>query len=486
MILYKLWERQDLCCSSFLQIIKEKEEVMSKKTHMNIGGMTCIHCQNTIEKALKNTKGVIKASVSYKRGIADIEYDDSVTNVNKLAKVIENEDYKVISSEGKTSPGITETLGILVIIAALYYLLQTFGLLNHLVPDRLADSEMGYGMLFAIGLITSVHCIAMCGGIGLSQSLPNGKEAKAILPAALYNLGRVCSYTAIGFVLGLIGSFIGGGSGIGVPVMLQGILKIVAGLVMVLMGINMLGIFPVLRRFSIHMPAGVAKLIGEKSRAAKTPFIVGLLNGFMPCGPLQTMWIVAFASASPVSGALSMLMFSLGTVPLMLGLGSVVSLLGKKFTKQVMRVGAILVVVLGLATFTQGTALSGLMSMVQMYTGGSADVAAAEGEDSEEAPEDIAEENGNVTDGVQEIRSTLTRGSYPEITVQAGIPVRWIIDAPAENINGCNSMMIIPNYGIQHAFEPGENIIEFTPTESGSFSYSCWMGMVYGSINVVE
>ena len=459
---------------------------MNKKVHMNIGGMTCIHCQNTIEKGLKNAKGVIKASVSYKRGTADIEYDDSVTNVNKLARVIENEDYKVLSSGEKTSPGVLDTLGILVIIAALYYLLQTFGLLNHLVPDRLADSGMGYGMLFVIGLITSVHCIAMCGGIGLSQSLPTGKESKALLPAALYNLGRVCSYTAIGFVLGLIGSVIGGGSGIGVPVMLQGILKIIAGLVMVLMGINMLGIFPGLRRFSIHMPAGVARLIGEKSRAAQTHFIVGLLNGFMPCGPLQAMWIVAFASASPVSGALSMLMFSLGTVPLMLGLGSVVSLLGKKFTKQVMRVGAILVVVLGLAMFTRGTALSGLMSMVQthmqVHLGKSADVAAAE----EEALEDITEENGNVTDGVQEIRSTLTRGSYPEITVQAGVPVRWMIDAPAENINGCNSVMIIPNYGIRHEFEPGENIIEFTPTESGAFSYSCWMGMVYGSINVVE
>ena len=109
---------------------------------------------------------------------------------------------------------------------------------------------------------------------------------------------------------------------------------------MVLMGINMLGIFPGLRRFSVHMPAGVAKVIGEKSRTSKEPFIVGLLNGFMPCGPLQAMWIVAFASASPVTGALSMLMFSLGTVPLMLGLGSVVSLLGKKFTTHVMRVGA--------------------------------------------------------------------------------------------------------------------------------------------------
>lgn len=155
---------------------------------------------------------------------------------------------------GKASPGITETLGILVIIAALYYLLQTFGLLNHLVPDRLADSEMGYGMLFAIGLITSVHCIAMCGGIGVSQSLPNGKEAKALLPAALYNLGRVCSYTAIGFVLGLIGNFIGGGSGIASLVFLLPLLYLSMG--------HMLWEWPLPQLFDDnHVAMGLVQLI---------------------------------------------------------------------------------------------------------------------------------------------------------------------------------------------------------------------------------
>lgn len=451
---------------------------MSKKIHFDIGGMTCINCQNKIQKALKNTKGVVSAVVSYSSGTADIEYDETKTSVEKLVRVVENLDYEVLSS-GEKKTGIVNSLGILVIIAALYYLLQSFGLLNKLVPSKLADTGMGYGMLFVIGLITSVHCIAMCGGIGLSQSLPTKGESKGLLPAILYNLGRVCSYTAIGFVLGLIG-FLIGGTEIGMPTMLQAVLKIVAGLVMVVMGINMLGIFPWLRRFSIHSPLALAKVIGEKRRTAKAPFIIGLLNGVMPCGPLQAMWIVALASASPVAGALSMFMFSLGTVPLMLGLGSMVSLLGKKFTNQVMKVGAILVVVLGLAMFTQGTVLSGVMDMIHMmHTGSSAEAV------EDVAADEITEEAGNIVDGVQVINSTLTMGSYPEITVQAGVPVRWIIDAPAENINGCNSVMIIPNYGIQHAFEPGENVIEFTPQESGTFSYSCWMGMVYGQINVV-
>jgi len=87
---------------------------------------------------------------------------------------------------------------------------------------------------------------------------------------------------------------------------------------------------------------------------------------------------------------------------------------------------------------------------------------------------------------VQEIRSTLKLRSYPEITVQAGIPVRWIIDADENSISTCNMRMLIPEFGVDHTFEPGENIIEFTPEEPGALSYSCWMGMIYGKIDVVK
>ena len=80
------------------------------------------------------------------------------------------------------------------------------------------------------------------------------KKGAAFLPSILYNLGRVVSYTLVGFLLGLIGWLIGGSSGIEVPILLQGILKLIAGTLMIVMGINMLGIFPWLRRLNIQMP----------------------------------------------------------------------------------------------------------------------------------------------------------------------------------------------------------------------------------------
>ena len=99
-------------------------------------------------------------------------------------------------------------------------------------------------------------------------------------------------------------------------------------------------------------------------QGAEHLLIIGLFNGLMPCGPLQSMQIVALASANSFTGALSMFFFALGTIPLMLGFGSIVAGLGKHFTKQVLKCGAILVVVMGLSMMSQGTALSGMSSQI--------------------------------------------------------------------------------------------------------------------------
>lgn len=507
-------------------------EGSEKRIQLHIGGMTCLNCQKKIEKALKNAKGIGSVAVSYEDSTAEIVYNKNQISLSEIIAVIEKLGYEVVTDREQQGQRLERAVCVLIIIAALYIILQATGILNLLAPSQLADTKMGYGMLFVIGLITSVHCIAMCGGINLSQCLPQGTTARAGTegagwsvfshPAIAYNLGRVISYTAIGFVLGAVGFLAGGGGQVGMSLLLQGILKMIAGLFMVIMGINMLNLFPWLRKATIRPPRFLARRISRK-KAGSRPFVVGLLNGFMPCGPLQSMWIVALATGNPLAGALSMLAFSLGTVPLMLGLGSLVSALGKKFTDQVMNIGAVLVVVLGLAMLSQGGALSGWLSAewllvlfiafgvigllfslpakrgplkhVAKMAGLAIAVAAFvswhyQGSllpgDTAAAAETDADAAAEVTDGVQVVNSTLVIGRYPDITVQVGVPVRWIIDAPAGSINACNHKMIIQEYGIEYTFQTGENVIEFTPAETGTVRYTCWMGMIQGNIFVVD
>jgi sulfite exporter TauE/SafE/plastocyanin domain-containing protein len=354
-------------------------------------------------------------------------------------------------------------------IFAAFMLMRQFGFSNIFNSFPLAEVDMQYSMLIIIGLLTSIHCIAMCGGINLSQCIPQTKRDSSnsrltvLVPSFLYNLGRVISYTIVGAIVGGLGGVISfDGS-------MKGIVQLAAGLFMIVMGINMLGIFPFFRKFNIRIPNIFSKKIDSKKSNSKSPLFVGLLNGLMPCGPLQAMQLYALSTGSVFEGAISMFLFSASTVPLMFIFGALSSVLSKKFANKVMSIGAVLVIILGLSMFSSGWALSGF-SFPSFSSAKSASV----------------KTNLVVENGVQIVRSKLSSGKYPAITVQAGLPVKWIIEAPEGSINGCNNRMIIPAYKIEYRFKRGENIIEFTPTKTGTIPYSCWMGMIRSSIKVVE
>ncbi|MCR5125627.1 MAG: sulfite exporter TauE/SafE family protein [Treponema sp.] len=455
---------------------------------LTVEGMTCTNCQNRIENKLKTTEGISFARVSFQESKAEITFDETVISNDEIVRIIRELGYDAKAANQKTAGRWLKNVGILLLIIALYTLLQLFGILNLLVPSELADSKMGYGALFIVGLLTSVHCITMCGGINLSQSLPSEMalsaktKPKILLAPLLYNAGRVVSYTVAGFLLGGIGMIISGGAGDGIPLVVQGVLKIVAGLFMVIMGANMLGIFGWLRKIHFALPKKAVQKISRITLNQRHPFIIGLLNALMPCGPMQSMQIVALGSGNPLAGAFSMFMFSLGTVPLMLGLGSFVAALGKKYTRTVMRIGSVLVVVLGLAMFTQGTNLAGInLNLFSSLNHQNDELHQTESTENT-LDKAIISEDGSV----QYVESELDFGNYPEITVYEGIPVKWTINVSEEVINGCNYKMILKTYGIIHEFTPGQNVIEFTPQKAGSEFYTCWMGMIYGKINILE
>jgi sulfite exporter TauE/SafE/copper chaperone CopZ/plastocyanin domain-containing protein len=464
---------------------------------LRIGGMTCINCQNRIEKQLKNTVGVEQAEVSYAGGSARITYKPECVTPRELYGVIESLDYRVLDEKSPAFSGPQGSglwaAGTLIVIFALFIILRSIGAGGLANAFPLAEAGMGYGMIFLIGLVTSVHCAAMCGGINLSQCLPVRPEdsgaagpaernrGAALAPSILYNGGRVLSYTLIGAAVGALGSVIT------LTGAMRGMVQLIAGVFMIILGINMLGFFPFLRKLTPRLPRLFTRNIGakieEKKAGSKSPLFIGLLNGLMPCGPLQAMQLYALSTGSPAAGALSMFLFSLGTVPLMFFIGALSSILSRRFTAVVMRAGAVLVAVLGLTMFSNGLSLSGFsldsLNPRRFFAG-----PAAYSQNGQGGPGGAAPFQPLIENGVQIVNSTLSGGRYPAITVQAGIPVRWIINAPPGSINGCNNRMIIREYGIEYRFRPGENIVEFTPARTGKFPYSCWMGMIRSSITV--
>lgn len=329
------------------------------------------------------------------------------------------------------------------------------------------ESDKGLAVLFIFGLLTSFHCIGMCGGIAISQTVGKpwveDEEQKRLfaIPSILYNLGRVISYTIVGGIVGGIGQLFNFGG------LLKGIVPIVGGIFMVIMGINLLGILPFLRRFNLRMPLFIARKVQKGKKYG--PLYVGLLSGLMPCGPLQIVQLYALSTRNVWLGAISMLIFSIGTVPSLFVFGAINTLVNKKFSNFILKVSAALIVVLGVVMLGRGLALSGIsISLPHMMNSSSESSTAI------------------VQGDIQTVNTNIDYGSYPVIIVQKGIKVRWNLKADEDKLNDCNNAIVIPKLNMEMKLEAGDNIIEFFPKEAGEILYTCWMGMIKSRIIVVD
>ena len=465
---------------------------------LHIEGMTCLSCENRIERALLALPGVSRAKASLQGGTVVIEYDDSQASPAGAKATIEKAGYTV---KDKRNAGTLIALGIGLVLAAGYMIASSAGLFNALPK---IDASIGYSMLFVVGLLTSVHCVAMCGGIALSQSvkaLPDSADGGKVLarsgsgnlekliPGLLYNGGRVISYTIIG---GLVGAL---GSAFSFSPTVKGAIAGAAGLFMLYLGLKMLGVVPALPKLSRLVPSAVGeKMEGmQRSAAGRGPFAIGLLNGLMPCGPLQTMQLYALGTGSFLAGALSMFIFSIGTVPLMLAFGLAATLLPRRFLPVMVKASAVLVMFLGVVTFSRAASLAGIAlpsfgatNGVSLATAGPTTGNATIAQASTVANRTSAGIVAKLENGVQTVTTEFKDGYYVPFTVQAGVPLKWTIRVTEDELNGCNNPVTVPAYGIQKVLVAGDNLIEFTPKATGTIAYTCWMGMISSRINVVK
>lgn len=400
---------------------------------IQLNGVTCTACEHKIEKSLSKLNGVLAVNVSYASSTAELKYNPDEIELKTIYDTIRTAGYDVvIHDDMPEDSSFTTTLLIIIIIAGMYVIINnTVGF--NFFPQ--ITQNMGYGMLFVAGLFTSVHCIAMCGGINLSQCAGCSGCENKLKPSFLYNLGRVVSYTVLGGVVGALGSVFS------ISLTFKAFISLIAGAFMIIMGINMLGIMPLLRKIMPRLPKNLTDIIDSKKND-KGPFIVGLLNGFMPCGPLQAMQLYALGTGSFLSGALSMFIFSLGTVPMMFAFGAFSSILSSKFTKQMMKISAVLVIILGIVMGNRGFSLAGInIADAALSPFG---ISLTQGDKSI---------NAVIKDDYQTVTTKLESGIYQPITVYAGVPLIWTIAAEKGTLNGCNNEIIIPKYGVQQKLQ---------------------------------
>ena len=430
-----------------------------KLTTWHISEMSCPHCDQAILKAVSGLDGLTAARADYRKGTLTAEWDSTVLPEKVLIEHVEASGYTVkpLAENLTAFPKLLRIILLLAVLTGLFALLALTPVRTILSTFPVARAGMSLGALFVLGLMTSLHCVAMCGGINLAQSASAAQAGNKVSQAnLLYNGGRLISYTTVGGIVGAIGSVFR----LSIPV--QAAIQIFAAIFMALMALNLLDI-EFLRGWVPTLPDSLRNRLMR--HGTHSSFYVGLLNGFMPCGPLQAMQLYALSTGNWQTGALSMLCFCLGTTPLMLGFGLVSGTLNRRFAKPVRIASGVLVLIMGMSMLINGLSLAGVP--LRPLTSNTADTA------------------GNGSE-VQTVQSELDWQGYPDITVRAGIPVRWVIHADEEKITGCNNEMVIPALDLRVQLSPGDNIVEFTVDEPGVIPYTCWMGMLNGSITVVE
>ncbi len=443
---------------------------MQNKLIVSVGGLHCKACELLSEDSLQRLKNVTRAIVNHKTGQAEIFYKDEAPALKEIKSNLEELGYKLETkdkSEEKTNYNwIWLVAGIIIV----YWFISRSSFLDF--SATLGQQQFSLPLALLVGLVAGVStCLALVGGLVLgvaatySRNHPEATRFQKFQPHLIFNAGRIGGFFIFGSLLGIVGS------AFKLSPLFNGLLIIAVGLVILFLGLKLLNIFPALNDFDISLP----KKFGRFSKS-NNALILGALTFFLPCGFTQAMQIYALSTGNFLNGGLIMALFALGTAPGLLGIGGLASIMKNRNSNTFFRLSGVIIIIFALINLNNGLKLVQISSLSNFSNSV---------EKTKEDPAVVLNPGVTIKDNLQIVAMTETnRGYNPNsFTIIKDMPVRWIIDA--KEPYSCASALIIPSLNIQKQLEPGENIIEFTPTKTGTIPFSCSMGMYTGSFTVI-
>jgi len=269
------------------------------------------------ESELEDVPYITKAKSSLKNNSIEVtgDFSDKTPEIiaSELSEILIKHGYS-LSVERKQAKNINWSdfkiaVPIAIGFAILFVILQKIGLVN-----LVATSKVTYGTAFVLGIIASLStCMAVVGGLVLSMSASFAREGDKIKPQLLFHGGRIVSFFILGGVIGAIGS------AFTLNTSATFILSVVIGIVMFILGINLLDVFPWAKKLQPSIPKFMSKhaLGVSKLNHTLTPLLVGIATFFLPCGFTQSMQIYTLTTGGFLKGGLTMLSFALGTLPVL-------------------------------------------------------------------------------------------------------------------------------------------------------------------------
>lgn len=282
----------------------------------HVNGMHCNACVILTESELNDIPEVSKAKSSLATHTVEVTGDFGDKEPEHIAmdlnEVLKPHGYTLSLEKQKHSAKWSDfriALPIAGAFIALFIILQKVGIVN-----LITSSEVGYGTAFVIGFIASVStCMAVVGGLVLSMSANFAKEGDKVRPQVLFHVGRLVSFFILGGAIGALGSaFQLGATG-------TFILSFLVAIVLLILGINLLDVFPWAKKLQPTIPNFIGKHVhGLKNvNHTLTPLLVGIATFFLPCGFTQSMQIYTLTTGNFWTGAMIMFTFALGTLPVL-------------------------------------------------------------------------------------------------------------------------------------------------------------------------
>lgn len=342
---------------------------------------------------------------------------------------------------------------------------------------------MNLWAIFLTGLfVGGLTCMAVQGGLlaaTIAQREEDRLKEKAkngnALPILAFIIAKLVAYTALGLLLGLLGS------AFQLSLTARTILQFAVVVFMIGTAFNILEVHPIFRYFVIQPPRFLTRLVRKQSKSKDVfaPGLLGAFTVFIPCGTTQAMMALAIASGKPLVGAAIMFAFILGTSPLFFILGYFATKLGDAMHQKFMKFAACAIIILAIFNLNNTIALTGSnFTFNNLWSGFMCTISFC----NDSSGSALASRNA-VADANIDIQSA---GYNPnELTVKAGTPVT--LHLTNSGGGGCTQAFTLPTLGIQKIIPLGaSDTVAFTaPSQTGDLPFMCSMGMFRGVIHVI-
>lgn len=208
---------------------------------------------------------------------------------------------------------------------------------------------------FIFGLISSLHCVGMCGPIAMMLPVDRNNEAKRVLQILTYHFGKLIAYGSLGLLFGILGKgfFLAG---------MQQQLSIIVGIIMIIIAVIPEKEFA---KYNFSKPiykiiSNVKSSLGQQFKKQKFSsfFTIGLLNGYLPCGMVYVALFGALAMNSVQLGVFYMILFGIGTIPLMSLITYVSNIFSISFRSKIQKVIPVIAVCIGVLFIIRGLGLN--------------------------------------------------------------------------------------------------------------------------------